>query len=169
MVECLSVEFVGVSDGGVSFSKVISFQFSDCNIAIKRIHHRFFLGNVPKTSCLKKFIFFLRKKSLVDQSRNKAVALQYTTLNFIKNSEPMRDLSVEALKVLMSSQVSNLGGGFFHWSCRSRVYPSNFIKNVHHRAFSTWVLRGSSFKLSRNFLLDTFAKHFLTKLQTSNL
>ena len=40
--------------GGVSFSKVISLQFSDCNFVIKRIHHRFFLGNIPKTSSLKK-------------------------------------------------------------------------------------------------------------------
>ena len=33
--------------GWVSFSKV-------CNFAIKRIHHRFFLGNIPKTNCFKK-------------------------------------------------------------------------------------------------------------------
>ena len=49
----------------VSFSKVTSLQFSDCNFAIKRIHHRFFLENLPKTSCLKKIkkVFF-REKSL---------------------------------------------------------------------------------------------------------
>ena len=47
--------------GGVSFSKVISLQFSDCNFAIKRIHHRFFLENVPKSSCLKKLGFFEKK------------------------------------------------------------------------------------------------------------
>ena len=35
---------------GVSFSKVISLQFSDCNFAIKKINHRFFLENVPKTT-----------------------------------------------------------------------------------------------------------------------
>ena len=48
---------------GVSFSKVISLQFSDCNFAIKRIHFRFFLENVPKTSCLKKIkkVFFWDK------------------------------------------------------------------------------------------------------------
>ena len=52
--------------GGYSFSKVIGLQFSDCNFAIKRIHHRFFLGNVPKTSCFKKRKkVFLRKKSIV--------------------------------------------------------------------------------------------------------
>ena len=37
----------------VSFSKVIR-QFSDSNLAIKRIYYRFFLENLPKTSCLKK-------------------------------------------------------------------------------------------------------------------
>ena len=63
--------------GGVSFSKVISLQFSDCNFAIKKIHHRFFSGNAPKTSCLKtiKKVFFLRKKSIVEQRLNKAAAL----------------------------------------------------------------------------------------------
>ena len=46
--------------GGVSFSKVISLQFSDFNFAIKKIFHRFFSGNVPKTSCLRKIkkVFF---------------------------------------------------------------------------------------------------------------
>ena len=45
---------------GVSFSKVINLQFSDCSFAIKNIHHRFFSGYVPKTSCLKKIkkVFF---------------------------------------------------------------------------------------------------------------
>ena len=38
--------------GGVSFSKDISLHFSDYNFAIKRIHYRFFLGNIPKISCL---------------------------------------------------------------------------------------------------------------------
>ena len=47
--------------GAVSFSKVISLQFSDCNFAIKRIHHRFFLENVPKSSCFKKLGFFEKK------------------------------------------------------------------------------------------------------------
>ena len=46
--------------GGVFFSKVINLQFLDCNFAVKNIHHRFFSGNVPKTSCLKKIkkVFF---------------------------------------------------------------------------------------------------------------
>ena len=39
---------------GVSFSKNTNLQRSDCNFAIKRTHHRFFLEYLPKTSCLKK-------------------------------------------------------------------------------------------------------------------
>ena len=55
IIDCKSLEnSQGNFYGGVSFSRVISLQFSDCNFAIKRIHHIFFLGNVPKTSCLKK-------------------------------------------------------------------------------------------------------------------
>ena len=49
--------------GGVSFSRVTSLQFSGCNFAIERILHKFFLGNAPKTGCLKKIkkVFFLEK------------------------------------------------------------------------------------------------------------
>ena len=47
-------------------NKVITLQFSDYNFATKIIHHRFFLENVPKSSCLKKKErkSFLEKKSL---------------------------------------------------------------------------------------------------------
>ena len=78
IIDCKSLgNFQGNIYGGVSFSRVTSPQFSGCNFAIKRIHHRFFLGNVPKTSCLKiiKKVFFLRKKSIVEQCLNKAAAL----------------------------------------------------------------------------------------------
>ena len=53
----------------VSFSKVTTLQCSDCNFAIKRSHHSFFLEYVPKTSCLKKNkkSLFLRKKPMMDQ------------------------------------------------------------------------------------------------------
>ena len=72
--DCKSLEnSLGNFYGGGSFSKVISLQFSDCNFAIKRIHHRFFWRNIPKTSCLKnKESLFLRKKTIVDQRLNKA-------------------------------------------------------------------------------------------------
>ena len=49
----------------------------------------------------------------MDQRLNKAAALYYTTLNFIKKVDLMQDLSVEALKVLIYSHVNMLGGGFF--------------------------------------------------------
>ena len=73
IIDCKSLE----NSQGVSFIRVISLQFSDCNFAIKRIHRRFFLGNVPKTSCLKKIkiVFFLREKSIVDQRLDKVAAL----------------------------------------------------------------------------------------------
>ena len=38
----------------VSFSKVTNLQCSECNFAIKKPDHRYFLKYVPKTSCLKK-------------------------------------------------------------------------------------------------------------------
>ena len=38
---------------GVSFSKVINLQCSDCNFAIEIAHHRYFLEYVSKTGCLK--------------------------------------------------------------------------------------------------------------------
>ena len=76
IIECKSLENSrGNFYGGVSFSKVISLQFSDWNFAIKRIHHGSFLANVPETSCLKKIKSFLRKKYIADQRLNKAAAL----------------------------------------------------------------------------------------------
>ena len=93
IVDCKKVENSrGNLYDRVSFSKVINLPFSGCNFAMKRIHHRFFLENVPQTSCLKKKTkksIFLRKKSIVDQRLNKAAALWYTTLNFIKKTELM--------------------------------------------------------------------------------
>ena len=41
---------------GVSLSKVTSVQFSGYRFTVTRTHHRFLLGYVPKTSCLKKNI-----------------------------------------------------------------------------------------------------------------
>ena len=64
IIDCKSLENSwGNLYGGVSFSKVIRLQFSGCNFAVKRIHHRFILGNIPKTSCLKnkQGLFFERK------------------------------------------------------------------------------------------------------------
>ena len=62
---------------GVSSSKVISLQFSDWNFALKRIHHKLILENIPKTSCLKKKKenLFLRKKCIMDQRLNKAAGV----------------------------------------------------------------------------------------------
>ena len=48
-------------------------QRSDCNLSIKRTHHKLFMEYVPKTSYFKKNI--LRKKSMVDERLNKVVAL----------------------------------------------------------------------------------------------
>ena len=76
IIDCKSLKnSQGHFYGGVSISRVISLQFSNCNFAVKRIHHRFFLGNVPKTSCLKKKRKSFRKKSIVDQRLNEAAAL----------------------------------------------------------------------------------------------
>ena len=51
----------------VSFSKVTNLQCSDCNFAIKRTLHRFFLEYVPKTSCLKKK---KKRKSLLFEKKD---------------------------------------------------------------------------------------------------
>ena len=64
IIDCKSLENSwGNLNGRVSFSKIIRLQFSDCNFAVKRIHYRFFLGNIPKTSYLKnkEGLFFEKK------------------------------------------------------------------------------------------------------------
>ena len=80
----------------------------------------------------------------------------------------MQDLPVEAVKVLIYSQVNILGGDFFSLKLHSIVHLSNFIKKD---SITELFLHGSSalvlFKLSKNFLRDSFAKHFLTKSQAS--
>ena len=60
IIDCKSLE----NSQGNFYGGVFSLQFSDCNFfTIKNIHHRFFSGNVPKTSCLKKIkkVFFEKK------------------------------------------------------------------------------------------------------------
>ena len=91
IIDCKSLENSrGNLNDGVSFSKVINLQFSGCNFAMKRIHHRFFWKMYRKLAVKKnKKSIFLRKKSIVDQRLNKAAALWYTTLNFIKKTELM--------------------------------------------------------------------------------
>ena len=70
IIDCKSLgNSQGNCYGGVSFSRVTSLQFSGCNFAIKGIHHRFFLGNVPKkqnkqkakTKTQQKKVFFWEK------------------------------------------------------------------------------------------------------------
>ena len=79
---------------GVSFSKVISLQFSDCNFAIKRINLRLFLEKVLKTSYFlkNKESLFLRKKSIVGQRLDNPAAMQRTALNFIKKLSSCKKL-----------------------------------------------------------------------------
>ena len=84
LIDCKSLEnSLGNSYDAVSFGKVISLQFSDCNFAIKRIHHRFFLENVRKTSYLNKKQIKSNFEEKVYSGLNKAAAFLYTTLNFI--------------------------------------------------------------------------------------
>ena len=53
---------------GVSFSKVASLQYSDCNFPIPRTHYKLSLEYVPKTKKNKKrkSLFFEKKKSMLD-------------------------------------------------------------------------------------------------------
>ena len=91
---------------GVSFSKVTNLQCSDCNFAIKLAHHRYFLEYVPKTNCLK-------EKSL--WWTNFLIKLQpcSTQPSVYEKNGIYVNLPVEALKILIYSQVNAFGGGFF--------------------------------------------------------
>ena len=80
-----------------------------------------------------------------------------------------KDLPEEALIVLIYSYVDIIGGGFFYTEVASaELIPAISLKRFPSQKL-TWLLDGSTFKLSRNFLRDIFAKHFLTKSQASNL
>ena len=88
---------------------------SRLQLCYKEYSSQILLGKCTKNQLFRKNkeSLFLRKKSIVEQRLNKAAALQYRTLNFIKKVGPMQDLSVEAPKVLIYSQVNILGLGFF--------------------------------------------------------
>lgn len=58
---------------GVYFSKFVGLQCTDCNSNVNRLHHRFFMLYVLKTSCLKEII--LRKKPMVYKGFNYDAAL----------------------------------------------------------------------------------------------
>ena len=58
IIDLESLEIFQKNLNGVSFSKVTSLRFSDCNFTIKRTHHRFFLEYVPKTDEFIGFIDF---------------------------------------------------------------------------------------------------------------
>ena len=77
----------------------------------------------------------MRKKSAVDQRLNKAAALKYTALNFIKKAELMQDFSVEALKVVIYSQVNILGGGFSSEVAGIDFIPAISLKMIPSRIF----------------------------------
>ena len=50
---------------------------------------------------------------MVDQLHNKVATMWYTTLSFLKKTELMKDLPVEALKDPIYSEVNVFGGGFY--------------------------------------------------------
>ena len=104
IIDCKSLE----NSQGVSFIRVISLQFSDCNFAIKRIHRRFFLRNIPKTSCLKnkESLFF---EKIVDQR------LTTWLSQVVHNPEFYQKSWAHAKLFCRSSESSNIFTGKHPW------------------------------------------------------
>ena len=100
IIDCKSL---GISEenvyDGVYFSNATNLQCTDCNSAIRNLHHRFFLQYAPKTSCLKRNTW--RKNFLSNKP------------TILSKMELMLELSVETLKILMYLPKNHLGGGFF--------------------------------------------------------
>ena len=145
----------------------LSVKLLDCNFATKRIHHRFFLENVPKSSCLKKNKnSFLRTKSIGNQRLNKAAALQSTTLNFIKKAEFMQDFPVEPyLKVLIYSQVNILGGDFFFTEAAGLEFiPTISLKMTPSQRFSDMGPARQLFLNYREIFCEILCKTFSNKV-----
>ena len=158
---------------GASFIKFTSLHCSDCNFTIKRTHHRFFLEYVPKTVCLRKNkkCLFSRKEPMVNQHLIKVAVRQYATLSFIKRAELKEDLPVEALKVLIYSQLNVPGGGLsFAEILGLEFIPAISLKRTSLQRFSyKESCTVAFFKLIRDLLRDNFAKHVLTLLKISCL
>ena len=132
-------------------SKFANLQWQDSNCMIHGLHHRFFSKYFPKTSCLKKSIL---TKSLY-QRFNKVAALQCTNCNFTR-MVLTTDLREEEQK---SHLQENLDGSFLCYSCRSRFYFWNFIKNrLHRTCFPTCILKVMYlWKLSLRYPLHSFS------------
>ena len=93
------------------------------------------------------------------------------SFSFIKKAELKEDLPVEALKVLIYSQLSVPDGGFsFAEILGLEFIPAISLKITPSQRFSyKGSCRVALFKLLRDFLRDTFAKHVLTLLKISCL
>ena len=122
-----------------------------------------------KSTLLKNNI--LRKKSMVDQLLNKVATLQYIALSFMKKNGAHVGPSCR------SAESSNIFTGkclwwrlFFNKDASLEFIPAISLKrDSNTEVFSYGFFTVTLFKLSENFLRDKFAKHFLTKSQTSNL
>ena len=149
----------------VSFSKVTNLQCSDCNFAIKIAHHRYFLEYIPKTSCL-----FWEKSLWWTSFLIKLQPCSTQPSVLWKNGACVRLSS-------RSAESSNILTGkclwwrlFFTKDGSLQFIPAISLKRIYNTvvfpyAFFTVTL----LKLSKSFLRDVFAKHFLTKSQASNL
>ena len=113
----------------------------------------------------------LRKKSMVDQLLNKVATLQYIALSFMKKN------GAHVRPSCRSAESSNIFTGkclwwrlFFNKDASLEFIPAISLKrDSNTEVFSYGFFTVTLFKLSENFLRDKFAKHFLTKSQTSNL
>ena len=92
--------------------KLQTYGVQTATLLLKQLTIDTFWNMYQKLAVLKNNI--LRKKSTVDQLLNKVATLQYTALSFMKETELMKDFPVEALKLLICSQVNVFGGDFFH-------------------------------------------------------
>ena len=126
----------------VSFSKVTSLQFSECNFTIKRFHYRFFLDHVPKTSLER--IFW--DKTLWWPSA--LLKLQ----PWVHNPQFYQKSGAHVRPSCRSGESYNIFTGKPPWwsPVLAKVaslgfFPAISLKRLHHRVLSTWVLHGSSF------------------------
>ena len=127
--------------------KLQTYSVQTATLVEKELTTDSFWNMCRKLSVLKRIkketVFFLRKKSMMDQRLNKFATLQYTIPNFIKNGEPMSDLPVEVLKVLTGKTPT--WSLFFTKLQVQTLFLQFHKKGLHHIGFPTCVLSDSSF------------------------
>ena len=150
-------------EDGVYFSKVASLQCNDCTFTINRLHHRFFLENVWKTSCLKGTFL---KRFMMQHRFNKVQRCSAQPPILVK-PEFTLDLTDETLKIYVSTGKHPLWKLLFSKNTGLQSIPAILLKtNATIIIFWHGFCKLTLFEISEVFLRGITAISFIQDVVT---